>query len=73
MISDYREMLRQAMLGFDGRCVLIVGYSFGDMDIGTELYRLRKQKDVPWYAIFPRNDPKCGKCIQLDWASSKST
>ncbi|MGR9148181.1 SIR2 family NAD-dependent protein deacylase [Rhizobium leguminosarum] len=57
MIADYRKMLRNAMTGFSSTCVLIVGYSFGDMDIGSELYALRKQSDgIPWYAIFPRSD-----------------
>ncbi len=62
MIVDYRKMLRRFMTGFDGRCVLFVGYSFGDMDIGAELYSLRKQNSgTPWYAIFPRNDPPVRK------------
>jgi len=57
MIADYRSMLRKAMTGFDTACVLLVGYSFGDMDIGAELYALRKQNSgIPWYAIFPRDD-----------------
>lgn len=56
MISDYREMLRRSMTDFGGTCVLVIGYSFGDMDIGAELYRLRKNHGIPWYAIFPRND-----------------
>jgi hypothetical protein len=59
MIADYREMLRRAMTGFDAACVLIAGYSFGDMDIGAELYSLRKQNSgIPWYTVFPRNDPQ---------------
>jgi len=59
MIADYRNMLRNAMTGFNSSCVLIVGYSFNDMDIGAELYTLRKQNSgIPWYAIFPRNDPQ---------------
>jgi hypothetical protein len=58
MISDYRRMVRRAMTDFKGTCVLIVGYSFGDMDIGAELYQMRKQNDgIPWYAVFPRSDP----------------
>jgi hypothetical protein len=56
MISDYREMLRRSMTDFGGTCVLVIGYSFGDMDIGAELYRIRKDHGIPWYAIFPRND-----------------
>jgi hypothetical protein len=59
MIADYRNMLRSAMTGFDNSCVLLVGYSFGDMDIGAELYSMRKKNSgIPWYAIFPRNDPQ---------------
>jgi hypothetical protein len=59
MIADYRLMLSQAMMGFDAACVLIAGYSFGDMDIGAQLYSLRKRNNgIPWYAIFPRNDPQ---------------
>ncbi|MBX3500032.1 MAG: SIR2 family protein [Alphaproteobacteria bacterium] len=62
MISDYREMLRSAMNDFRRTCVIIVGYSFGDMDIGAELYQLRKQSaGIPWYAIFPRSDPEVKK------------
>jgi len=57
MISDYRKMLRRAMTDFGGTCVLIIGYSFGDMDVGAELYRIRKEHGgIPWYAVFPRND-----------------
>lgn len=59
MISDYRAMLEKAMTGFGESCVLIAGYSFGDMDIGAELFKLRRQsKGTPWYAIFPRDDPQ---------------
>jgi hypothetical protein len=50
------------MTGFNSACVLIIGYSFGDMDIGAELYSLRKEsRGIPWYAIFPRNDPQVRK------------
>jgi len=58
MISQYRSMLGRSMTSFGRTCVLIIGYSFGDMDIGAELYSLRNQSaDIPWYAVFPRNDP----------------
>lgn len=31
--------------------------SSGDMDIGAELYALRKENSgIPWYAVFPRDD-----------------
>lgn len=57
MISEYRKMLNRSMNDFNRTCVLLVGYSFGDMDIGAELYRLRQQNSgIPWYAVFPRND-----------------
>jgi hypothetical protein len=62
MIADYRKMLQNAMTGFSSSCVLIIGYSFGDMDIGSELYALRKKSDgIPWYAVFPRADKEVRK------------
>jgi hypothetical protein len=58
MIGDYREMLQKIMKNFGTQCVLVIGYSFGDMDIGSELYQIRKgDTGIPWYAVFPRNDP----------------
>lgn len=57
MIADYRRMLERSMRNFHASCVLTIGYSFGDLDIGAELYRLRKANNgIPWYAVFPRND-----------------
>lgn len=57
MIATYRKMLERTIKSFGGTCVLVIGYSFGDMDIGAELYRLRQQtSDTPWYAVFPRDD-----------------
>lgn len=57
MISTYRKMLERTIKTFGGKCVLVMGYSFGDMDIGSELYRLRQQtSDTPWYTVFPRDD-----------------
>jgi hypothetical protein len=59
MISQYRKMLNKSMSGFDESCVIVAGYSFGDMDIGSELYEIRrKSSGTNWYAIFPRNDPQ---------------
>jgi hypothetical protein len=59
MVANYRKMLQQTMTGFSRCCVLIIGYSFGDMDIGAELYTLHgQQPSIPWYAVFPRNDPQ---------------
>ena len=50
-------MLERTIKSFGGTCVLVMGYSFGDMDIGSELYRLRQQTaDTPWYTVFPRED-----------------
>ncbi|NLS69337.1 SIR2 family protein [Bradyrhizobium brasilense] len=57
MIGDYREMIEQFLSNFNQTCVIFIGYAFMDMDIGAELYRLRRiKKDIPWYAVFPRND-----------------
>lgn len=62
MISNYRKMLSKTINGFDKQCVLVIGYSFGDMDIGSELYKLRRESSgTPWYAIFPRADPQVKK------------
>lgn len=59
MIAEYRKMLEKTINTFGRSCVLVIGYSFGDMDIGSELYRLRKQTaGTPWYAVFPRADPQ---------------
>ena len=56
-IDRYRGMLGQAMTGFNAECVISIGYSFSDMDIGAELFRLRHKNDgTPWYAVFPRDD-----------------
>jgi hypothetical protein len=68
MIADYRDMLGKAMTGFGQNCVLIIGYSFGDMDIGAELFTIRKQRaDIPWYAVFPRNDPQVRAMYSKRW------
>ncbi|HEY4940037.1 MAG TPA: SIR2 family protein [Rhizomicrobium sp.] len=62
MITEYRQMLQRSMTGFGNTCVIVIGYSFGDMDIGAELYSLRQQsKGIPWYAVFPRSDPQVRK------------
>lgn len=59
MIANYRSMLEKTINTFGRSCVLIIGYSFGDMDIGSELYRLRTQTaGTPWYTVFPRADPQ---------------
>ena len=59
MIADYRKMLKKSLATLGESCVIIAGYSFGDMDIGAELYSLRKDtQGTPWYAVFPRTDPQ---------------
>jgi hypothetical protein len=62
MISEYRKMVRHAMGGFGSSCVVLIGYSFGDMDIGSELFAIRQgNKGIPWYAVFPRDDRQVRK------------
>ena len=57
MLTDYRKMLLDALTGFGTKCVIFVGYSFGDMDICSLLFEIRKQNSgIPWYAVFPRAD-----------------
>lgn len=59
MIAEYRKMLKTSLAPLGETCVIIAGYSFGDMDIGAELYALRKENSgTPWYAVFPRTDPQ---------------
>ncbi|MBI1405761.1 MAG: cold-shock protein [Caulobacter sp.] len=56
-IDKYRSILRRSMTGFDAACVITIGYSFSDMDIGAEFYSIRhKMAGTPWYAVFPRSD-----------------
>jgi hypothetical protein len=64
MIGDYRSMIEEFLSDFDQSCVLFIGYSFGDMDICAELYRLRRKRDVPWYAVFPRDDADVKRMYQ---------
>jgi SIR2-like domain len=56
MIGDYKEMIQRFLSDFNQTCVLFVGYAFMDMDIGAELFRLRQDRRIPWYAVFPRDD-----------------
>ena len=57
MIGDYQAMLQDFLASLSRTCVLFVGYAFMDMDIGAEIYSIRKKNtDVPWYAVFPRDD-----------------
>ncbi|WP_246671846.1 SIR2 family protein [Mesorhizobium sp. B2-3-10] len=64
MIGDYRDMIEKFLLDFDQSCVLFIGYSFGDMDICSELFRLRRKRNVPWYAVFPRDDSDVRRMYQ---------
>lgn len=62
MIAEYRKMLRNAMQRMKEQCVIIAGYSFGDMDIGAELFQIRRDNTgTPWYAVFPRDDAQVRK------------
>ena len=56
MIGDYKAMIERFLSDFNQTCVLFVGYAFMDMDIGAELFRLRQDRRIPWYAVFPRDD-----------------
>ncbi len=56
MIGDYKGMIERFLSDFNQTCVLFVGYAFMDMDICAELFRLRKDRKIPWYAVFPRSD-----------------
>jgi hypothetical protein len=56
MIGDYKGMIERFLSDFNQTCVLFVGYAFMDMDIGAELFRLRQDRRIPWYAVFPRDD-----------------
>jgi hypothetical protein len=49
---------------FNQSCVVFIGYAFGDMDICSELYRLRRDRRLPWYAVFPRNDADVRRMYQ---------
>lgn len=56
MIGDYKGMIERFLSDFNQSCVLFIGYAFMDMDIGAELFRLRQDRKIPWYAVFPRDD-----------------
>jgi hypothetical protein len=68
MIGDYRKMIEEFLSDFNQTCVIFVGYAFMDMDIGAELYRLRrKKKAIPWYAVFPRNDADVREMYRVEF------
>src|SRR4029453_1459356 len=57
MLSMKRELLTQWLGTAQGACVLLLGYSMSDMDIGSHLYRLRQtNSSIHWYGVFPRSD-----------------
>jgi SIR2-like domain len=69
IIGSYQEMLRKFLQDFSDRCVVFIGYSFMDMDIGAEIYRMRKRdKGVHWYAVFPRDDADVKSMYQDQFA-----
>jgi len=49
-----------------GVCVILIGYSMSDMDIGSYLYEFRQQDNGNnWYAVFPRSD----STVRKYWAN----
>ena len=57
MIESHKELLKKFLFNMDSSCVLFIGYSFLDADIGSYIWALRKaNKSIPWYAVFPRDD-----------------
>lgn len=64
MIADYEKMIESFLEAYNETCVIFLGYAFQDLDIGAVLYRMRKKRDVPWYAVFPRNDPDVRRMYQ---------
>nr|VFJ54477.1 MAG: SIR2-like domain-containing protein [Candidatus Kentron sp. FM]VFJ55383.1 MAG: SIR2-like domain-containing protein [Candidatus Kentron sp. FM]VFK10419.1 MAG: SIR2-like domain-containing protein [Candidatus Kentron sp. FM] len=57
MLSDKKMLLDQWLATVRGACVLFIGYSMSDMDIGAHLYSARQKNDsIHWYAAFPRAD-----------------
>ena len=54
MLSNNEKMLEQFLSEIENYCVLFVGYSLSDMDIGPLLWAKRENKSsVSWYAVFP--------------------
>lgn len=57
MIPHRKEMLDQFISDFNQHCVVFIGYSFQDVDIGARIYEIRKdRRGKNWYAVFPRNN-----------------
>ncbi|MBF0550383.1 MAG: SIR2 family protein [Deltaproteobacteria bacterium] len=58
MLHNKRKMLDTFLEEMRNSCVVFVGYSFQDMDIASILHSMRsKNRDLHWYAVFPRDDP----------------
>lgn len=66
MIQYYKQMIVSFLGSYNQTCLIFIGYVFQDLDIGAVLYAMRNPeekggegrdgRDVPWYAVFPRND-----------------
>lgn len=57
MLTRKRGMLESWINRLKGVCVVLVGYSMADMDIGGFLYDIRqKDNGHNWYSVFPRGD-----------------
>jgi hypothetical protein len=57
MLTRKREMLLEWIGRTRGVCVILIGYSMSDMDIGGFLYDIRQSDNGNnWYAVFPRSD-----------------
>ena len=54
MISNNTDLVNSFLRDFESNCVLFIGYSLSDMDIGSQLWSKRNEnRDVNWYAVFP--------------------
>jgi hypothetical protein len=54
MIGNNMELVNSFLSDFENNCVLFIGYSLSDMDIGSQLWAKRKENDsINWYAVFP--------------------
>jgi hypothetical protein len=54
MISNNTDLVNSFLSDFESNCVLFIGYSLSDMDIGSQLWSKRNEnRDVNWYAVFP--------------------
>jgi hypothetical protein len=58
MVSKHRGLIADYLENFEEVCVLFVGYSLFDMDIGSQLWSKwqtvrNTNNDVKWYAVMP--------------------